>query len=84
MKARSWAYVIPTLREHKCHCMVLYPTKISVTIDGETKIFHDKTKCKQYFPTNPALQRIIEGKLQHKLLYPRKSKKEIFFHQTPK
>jgi hypothetical protein len=38
----------------------------SVTIDGETKVFHDKTKLTQYFSTNPALQRIIKGKHQHK------------------
>jgi hypothetical protein len=40
--------------------------KVSITIDSETKTFHDKTKFKQTFSTNPALQRIIEGKLQHK------------------
>jgi hypothetical protein len=40
------------------------PSK-TLTIDGETKIFHDKTKLTQYFPTNPALQRILDGKLQH-------------------
>jgi hypothetical protein len=45
MKARrSWADLIQTLREHKCHPRLLYPAKLSITIDGETKIFHDKTK----------------------------------------
>ena len=33
---------------------------------GETKIFHDKTKFTQYLSTNPAPQRIIDGKHQHK------------------
>jgi hypothetical protein len=28
-------------------------------IDGETKVFHDKTKFTHYLSTNPALQRII-------------------------
>ncbi|MQL00622.1 hypothetical protein EI005_25795 [Escherichia coli] len=28
------------------------------------KIFHDKTKFTQYLSTNPALQRIIDGKQQ--------------------
>jgi hypothetical protein len=66
MKARrSWTDVIRTLREHKCQPRLLYPTKLSITIDGE-KIFHDKTKFAQYLSTNPALQRIIDGKLQHK------------------
>jgi hypothetical protein len=29
-------------------------------------MFHDKTKFIQYRSTNPALQRIIDGKCQHK------------------
>jgi hypothetical protein len=47
MKARrSWIDVIQTLREHKCQPMLLYPAKLSTTIDGETKVFHNKTKYK--------------------------------------
>jgi hypothetical protein len=45
---------------------LLYPAKLSITIDGETKVFHDKTKFTEYLSTNPALQRIINPKLQHK------------------
>jgi hypothetical protein len=67
MKARtSWTEVIQTLREHKCLPRLLYPDKFSITIHGETKVFHDKTKFTQYLSTNPALQRIIKGKHQHK------------------
>jgi hypothetical protein len=67
MKAiRSWTDVILTLREHKCQPRLLYLAKLSITIDGETKVFHDKTKFTQYFSKNPALQRIITGKHQHK------------------
>jgi hypothetical protein len=44
---------------------VTIPRKLSTTIGGETKIFHDKTKFTQYLSTNPALQRIIDGKHQH-------------------
>jgi hypothetical protein len=32
--------------------MLLYPAKLSNNIDGETKIFQDKTKFKQYLSTN--------------------------------
>jgi hypothetical protein len=60
------ADIIQTLREQKCQPRLLYPAKISITIDEEIKIFHDKTKFKQYLPTSPALQRIIEGKLRNK------------------
>ena len=45
MKARrSWTDVIQTLREHKCQTRLLYPAKLSITTDGENKVFHDKTK----------------------------------------
>jgi hypothetical protein len=51
MKAmRSWTDVIQTLREHKCQPRVLYPAKLSITIDGETKIFHDKTNLHNISP----------------------------------
>ena len=62
------------------------PRKISITIDGETKIFHDKTKFTQYISTNPALKRKIDVKHQHKdgNYILEKSKKVIFFHQTQK
>ena len=44
-----------------------YPAKLSITIDGETKIFHDKNKFTQYLSINLSIiQRIIDGKLQHK------------------
>jgi hypothetical protein len=37
-------------------------SKISITIVGETKISHDKIKCKQYLSTNPVLQKVLEVK----------------------
>jgi hypothetical protein len=63
MKARrSWTDVIQTLREHKCHPRLLYPPKLSITVDGETKVFHDQTKFTHYLSMNPALQRIVTEK----------------------
>jgi hypothetical protein len=55
-----------TLRGKKCQSRLLYPAKLSINIDGEIKIFHDKTKFKQYLSTNQALKRIREGELQYK------------------
>jgi hypothetical protein len=63
---RSRTNIIQNLREHKCQPRLLYPAKHTITIDGETKVFHVKTKSTQYLSMNPALQRIIRGKLQHK------------------
>jgi hypothetical protein len=60
MKARrSWTDVIQTLREQKCQPRLPYPAKLSITIDGKTKVFHDKTKFTHYLSMNPAIQRII-------------------------
>jgi len=67
MKARrSWTDVIQTLREHKCHTRLLYPTKHSINMDEDSNIFHVKTKFTQYLSTNPVLQKIINGRAQHK------------------
>jgi hypothetical protein len=67
MKARrSWADLIQTLREHKCQPRLLYTTKLSIAMNVETKIVHNKTKFTQYLSTNSALQKVIDGKLQYK------------------
>jgi hypothetical protein len=56
MKARrSWAGVIQILRGHKGQPRLLYPAKLSITIDGETKVFHDKTKIiKSFHKSSPS------------------------------
>jgi hypothetical protein len=63
---RSWTDVIQTLREHKCQPRLLYPAKLSINIDGETKLFHDKNKFTQYLSTNSSLQMIITNKQTNK------------------
>jgi hypothetical protein len=47
--------------------IIIKNTKKSITVDGETKIFHEKTKFKQHLSTNAALWIIIDGKLHHKV-----------------
>jgi hypothetical protein len=67
MKARrAWTDVIQSLREHICQPRLLCPAKLSITIDGKTKVFHDQTKFTHYLSRNPALQKIIIGKNQYK------------------
>ena len=68
IKARIyWADVIQTSRQHKCQPRPLSSAKLSITLEGETKEFHDKTKFTQYLSTNPALQRIIKGNTNTKV-----------------
>lgn len=57
---RAWRDTVQVLNEHKCQTRLLYPAKLSVIIDGERKIFHDKSKLKDYMATKPGLQRILE------------------------
>jgi hypothetical protein len=47
---RFWEGVIQTLREHKCQPRLLYPAKLTITIDEETKVFHDKPNLHNIFP----------------------------------
>ena len=54
---KSWTNVLQTLRDHASQPRLLYPTMFSITIDGENKIFHDKTRFKQYLLTNPAYRK---------------------------
>jgi hypothetical protein len=50
IKARLFCIdVIQAIMEHKCQHRLLYPLKLSINIDGETKIFHDKNKFTKYF-----------------------------------
>jgi hypothetical protein len=55
MKAmRAWSEFRKSLRENKSQPRLLYPAKLSINIDGETKISQDKTKFKQYLvPVQP-------------------------------
>ena len=67
MKARrSWSNIMQTLRDHGCQPRLTNPAKLTITIEGKNKIFHDKTRFHQYLATNPVLHKIIDGKLQPK------------------
>jgi hypothetical protein len=71
---RSWADIIQTRRELNCQPKLLYPAKLSITIEGETKKFHDKTKFTQYLSISQALQK-WKTPTQGGKLPPQKSKK---------
>jgi hypothetical protein len=79
MKARrSWTDAIQTLRELKWQPRLLYPAKLSITIDGETKVFHNKTKFTQSFHEfNTSKDNKGKTPTQRWKLHPRKSKKVI-------
>ena len=85
MKARrAWTDVIQTLREHKCQPRLLYPAKLSITLDGETKVFHNRTKFTHYL-SRPSKDNRKQNKtkqnktktIQGQKPRPRKTKKVI-------
>jgi hypothetical protein len=63
---RAWTDVIQTLREHKYQPRLHYPGKLSITLDGETKVFHARYKFTHYLSMNPALKRMITEKKKKK------------------
>jgi hypothetical protein len=78
MKARrSWTDVLQTLREHKCQASLLYTEKPSITIDGETKVFHDKIHTLSFHKSSPSKDNKGKTPTQGWKLHPRKSKKVI-------
>jgi hypothetical protein len=52
--------VFCALNEYNFNPRILYPAKLSFRIDGAIKVFHDKQKLKQYMPTKPPLQKILQ------------------------
>jgi hypothetical protein len=56
---RSWSEVFQALNNFSPR--ILYPAKLSFTIDGAIKVFHNKQKLKQYMTTKPPLQKILQG-----------------------
>jgi hypothetical protein len=76
---------IQTLRKHKCQPRLLYPAKLSIIINEETKIFHEKKQILKNLFTHPAIQRLIEGKLQHmKESYTQGKPRNSSFYNKPK
>ena len=53
-----------TLRDHRDQPKLLYPAKLSITIDGQNKIFYDRTRFNQYLAIKPLLHNVPEGKLK--------------------
>jgi hypothetical protein len=77
---RSGANVIQTLRKHKCQSRLLYTAKLSITIDGETKIFYDKNQnyTISLHKSSPTKDNTWKPPTQGGKLHPRKSKKVLF------
>jgi len=61
---------------------LLSPAKVSIITDGETKIFHEKTKFKQYLSIQT--YRIFWNENLHKISTPKKKQEINRFTTKPK
>ena len=71
---REWQDIFKVLKEKNIQPRLLYPTKMSVKINGEIKSFMDKQKLREFSTTKPALKQILKG-----LTYPvnRRERKDL-------
>jgi hypothetical protein len=52
--------VFQALKKNYCQPRLLYPAKLSFTIERKVKTFHDKQKLKKFISNKPALQKILK------------------------
>ena len=60
---REWQDVFKVLKGKNLQPRLLYPARISFTIDGEIKSFSDKQKLREFSTTKPALSQMLKGLL---------------------
>ena len=60
---REWQVIVPVMKSKGLQTRLLYPAKISITMEGEIRSFPDKRRLKQYTSTKPALQDMLKGLL---------------------
>ena len=61
---RAWSKVFQALKENNLQPRLMYPAKLSLEINGETRCFHDKEELGEFVTTNPTLQRILKDILE--------------------
>ena len=60
---RKWEDIIKVMRGKNLQPRFLYPAMISFRFKGETKIFTDKQKLREFSTTKPALQQMLKDLL---------------------
>ena len=57
---REWQDIFKVMKEKNLQPRLLNPAGISFRFDGETKIFKDKQKLREFSTTKPALQQMLK------------------------
>ena len=58
---RGWQEVFKVMRSKKLQPRLLYPAKLSFTMEGQVMCFPDKVKLKEFIITKPLLYKILKG-----------------------
>ena len=58
---RGWKVVFEVMKGKDLHPRLLYPAKLSFTMEGQIKCFSDKVKLKEFIITKPLLYEMLKG-----------------------
>ena len=58
---RGWKEVFEVMKDKDLHPRLLYPAKLSFTMEGQTKCFPDKVELKEFIITKPLLYEMLKG-----------------------
>ena len=58
---RDWQEVFQVMKGKDLHPRLLYPAKLSFTMEGQIKCFSDKVKFKEFIITKPLLYEMLKG-----------------------
>ena len=57
---REWHDILHVMKGKKLQARLLYPARLSLTLEGKIKRFTDKQKLREFSTTKPALQQILK------------------------
>ena len=60
---REWQKIFQVMRTRGLQPRLLYPTRLSIKIEGKIRSCPDKRSLKEYSSTTPALQEMLKGLL---------------------
>ena len=58
---RGWKEVFKVMKSKDLHPRLLYPAKLSFSMEGQIKCFSDKVELKQFIITKPLLYEMLKG-----------------------
>ena len=58
---RGWKEVFQVMKGKDLHPRLLYPAKLSFSMEGQKKCFPDKAKLKEFIITKPLLYEMLKG-----------------------